>query len=479
YSSVVASTLTVGFGGSVGLEGPTVATGTAWGSWLAKMFRLNYKNTILILASACAGAMAAIFKAPIAAIVFAVEVIMIDLTVFSLVPLLLSSATAVVISYFFLGQDVLYPFEVKELFVLGDLPYYVALGIITGFVSVYFIKIYLYFSDLFEKLKNSRNRLLIGGLSLGTLIFFFPSLYGEGYEGINSCLAGNLDFLFNNSLFYGLRDQMWAVFLLLALVIIFKIMATSITFGSGGVGGIFAPTLFMGANTGMLFSMFVNLSGIRQINTNNFALIGMAGLIAGVLHAPLTGIFLIADISGGYKMFVPLMVTATFAYIIVRTFTPYSVYHYQLAQRKELLTHNKDANVLQMLKVRNLIETDFEKLSPDATLRDLTEAISRNHRNLFPVVDEDGKMAGMLKMDDVRQMIFHHDLYDKVKIKDIMYMPESYIDVNDSMEVVTNKFESSGRYNLAVLEDGKYLGFISRARVFTNYRKQIIDVSHV
>jgi len=479
YSSVIASSLTVGFGGSVGLEGPTVATGTAWGSWLAKMFHLNYKNTILLLASACAGAMAAIFKAPIAAIVFAVEVIMIDLTVFSLVPLLLSSATAVVVSYFFLGQDVLYPFEVKELFVLGDLPYYVALGIITGFVSVYFIKVYLYFSDLFEKLNNARNRLLVGGLSLGTLIFFFPSLYGEGYEGINSCLAGNLDFLFNNSLFYGLKDQMWAVFMLLTLVILFKIMATSITFGSGGVGGIFAPTLFMGANTGMLFSMLINLSGVRQINTNNFALIGMAGLIAGVLHAPLTGIFLIADISGGYKLFVPLMVTATFAYIIVRTFTPYSVYHYQLAQRKELLTHNKDANVLQMLEVRKLIETDFEKLSPDATLRDLTEAISRNHRNLFPVVDKDGKMLGMLKMDDVRQMIFHHELYDKVKIKDIMYMPEHYIDVNDSMEEVTNKFETSGRYNLAVLHDGKYVGFISRARVFTNYRKRIIDVSHV
>lgn len=479
YSSVVASSLTVGFGGSVGLEGPTVATGTAWGSWLAKMFHLNYKNTILLLASACAGAMAAIFKAPIAAIVFAVEVIMIDLTVFSLVPLLLSSATAVVVSYFFLGQDVLYPFEVKELFVLGDLPYYVVLGIITGFVSVYFIKVYLYFSDLFEKLNNARNRLLVGGLSLGTLIFFFPSLYGEGYEGINSCLAGNLDFLFNNSLFYGLKDQMWAVFMLLTLVILFKIMATSITFGSGGVGGIFAPTLFMGANTGMLFSMLINLSGVRQINTNNFALIGMAGLIAGVLHAPLTGIFLIADISGGYKLFVPLMVTATFAYIIVRTFTPYSVYHYQLAQRKELLTHDKDANVLQMLEVRKLIETDFEKLSPDATLRDLTEAISRNHRNLFPVVDKDGKMLGMLKMDDVRQMIFHHELYDKVKIKDIMYMPEHYIDVNDSMEEVTDKFETSGRYNLAVLDDGKYVGFISRARVFTNYRKRIIDVSHV
>jgi CIC family chloride channel protein len=332
---------------------------------------------------------------------------------------------------------------------------------------------------MFDHIKKRRNRLLLGGTSLGILIFFFPSLYGEGYEGINSCLTGNLDFLFNNSLFYVLKDQIWAVFMLLALVIIFKIMATSITFGSGGVGGIFAPTLFMGVNTGMLFAMIVNLLGIRQINTNNFALIGMAGLIAGVLHAPLTGIFLIADISGGYKLFVPLMITATFAYIIVRTFTPYSVYHFQLARRKELLTHDKDANVLQLLEVRKLIESDFEKLSPSATLRDLTEAISRNHRNLFPVIDEEGKMVGMLKMDDVRNMIFHHELYDKVKIKDIMYMPENYIDINDSMDAVAKKFEKSGSYNLVVLDDGKYLGFISRARVFTNYRKQIIDVSHV
>ena len=479
YSSVVTSTLTVGFGGSVGLEGPAIATGTAWGSWLANFFHLSYKNTILILASACAGAMAAIFKAPIAAIVFAVEVIMIDLTVFSLVPLLLSSATGVVTSYLFLGQDVLYPFEVKEMFVLSDLPYYVALGIIAGFVSVYFIKTFLALSNKFEKMKRRRTRLLVGGISLGTLIFIFPSLYGEGYESINACLAGNLDFLFNNSLFYGLKDEIWATLVLLALVTLFKIIAMSLTFGGGGVGGIFAPTLFMGANTGMFFSMLVNISGIRHINTNNFALIGMAGLIAGVLHAPLTGIFLIADLTGGYKMFVPLMVTATFAYIIVRTFTPYSVYHYQLARRKELLTHDKDANVMQMLEVRKLIETDFEVLSPDATLRDLTVAISRNHRNLFPVVDSEGKMVGMLKMDDIRSMIFNHDLYDKVKIKEIMYMPEYQINPNDSMEVVANKFEASGRYNLAVIEDGKYLGFISRARVFTKYRKQILDVSHV
>jgi len=479
YSSVITSSLTVGFGGSVGLEGPTVATGTAWGSWLAKVFRLNYKNTILMLASACAGAMAAIFKAPIAAIVFAVEVIMIDLTVFSLVPLLLSSATAVVTSYFFLGQDVLYPFKVVQSFVLADLPYYILLGILTGFVSVYYTKMYLFFNDIFEKIKSKRMRLLVGGGGLGILIFLFPSLYGEGYEAINECLAGNLDYLFHESLFYSLQDELWAAMILLAAVILLKIVATSLTFGAGGVGGIFAPTLFMGVNTGMLFAQLINRLGFREINPNNFALIGMAGLIAGVLHAPLTGIFLIADISGGYQLFVPLMVTATFSYLIVRAFTPNSVYHIQLAQRKELLTHDKDANVLHMMDVREMIETDFEVLPPEATLRDLTKAISRAHRDLFPVVDKDGKMIGMVKMDDIRGMIFDHELYDKVKISELMYMPEYYIDPNDSMEIVANKFETSGRYNLAVIENGKYLGFISRARVFTRYRKEIISVSHV
>jgi CIC family chloride channel protein len=479
FSSVVASSLTVGFGGSVGLEGPTVATGTAWGSWLAKFFRLSYKNTILMLACACAGAMAAIFKAPIAAIVFAVEVIMIDLTVFSLVPLLLASATAVVTSYFFLGQNVLYPFEVHQAFELADLPYYILLGILAGFVSVYFTKMYVLIGGWFDKMKKQVSKVIIGGAGLGALIFFFPSLYGEGYEAINECLAGNVGYLFNNSLFYDLREEMWAALVLIAAVILLKIVATTFTFGAGGIGGIFAPTLFMGVNTGMLFAQLMNLTGIRLLNTNNFALIGMAGLIAGVLHAPLTGIFLIADISGGYKLFVPLMVTATFAYIVVRAFTPNSVYHYQLARRKELLTHDKDANVLQMLEVKKLIETDFEVLSPDATLRDLTVAISHNHRNLFPVVDKNGIMVGMVKMDDVRDIIFNHELYDKVKISELMYMPTDHIGPNDNMETVALKFESSGRYNLAVIENGKYIGFISRARVFTTYRKQIIDVSHV
>jgi CIC family chloride channel protein len=478
YSSVITSAFTVGFGGSVGLEGPTVATGAAYGSWLSRTLHLSHKNTILMLACASAGAMAAIFKAPIAAIVFAVEVIMIDLTVFSLVPLLLASSSAVLTSYFFMGQDVLYPFEVHTSFELSDLPYYILLGIFAGLVSAYFTKMYLNIEKIFEAVKSKTARLAIGGLVLGVLIFFFPSLYGEGYESINSCLEGDLAYLFNNSIFYNLNDQFWVVPVLLAAVMLLKIIATAVTFGSGGVGGIFAPTLFMGANAGMLFAQLANTLGFKQLHVNNFALIGMSGLIAGVLHAPLTGIFLIADISGGYKLFVPLMITATFAYLTVRAFTANSVYHIQLAKRKELMTHDKDLYVIRMMEVKKLLETDFEILRPDSTLGDLTKAISRAHRNLFPIVDEEGYLKGMVKMDDVRHLIFRQELYDKLHVSHLMYLPEHFISTEDSMEQVIEKFESSGRYNLAVIDKGKYIGFISRARVFSNYRKTMAHFSH-
>ena len=478
FSSIVTSALTVGFGGSVGLEGPTVATGASYGSWLSKVFRLSYRNTILMLGCACAAAMAAIFKAPIAAIVFAIEVIMIDLTTFSLVPLLLASSSAVVTSYFFMGQDVLYPFEVHSNFEIEDLPFYILLGVFAGLISAYFAKMYMYIERVFDNFKNSATKLIVGGLGLGVLVFFFPALFGEGYESINSCLEGDIDYLFNNSVFFGLQDEMWVVLVLLLAIILFKIVATAFTFGAGGIGGIFAPTLFMGVNAGMLFAYVVNLTGLRQLNTQNFALIGMSGLIAGVLHAPLTGIFLIADISGGYKLFVPLMITATFAYLTVKLFTPNSVYHFQLARRKELMTHDKDKNVLQMMEVSKLLETDFEILHPDSTLGDLTKAISIAHRNLFPIVDDEGFLKGMVKMDDVRHLIFQHELYDKVHVSHLMYHPEHFISTEDSMEIVVEKFENSGRYNLAVIDNGKYVGFISRAKVFSFYRKTVRHFSH-
>lgn len=478
FSSILTSSLTVGFGGSVGLEGPTVATGAAYGSMISRLFRLDYKHTILLLACACAAAMAAIFKAPVAAIVFAVEVIMIDLTTFSLVPLLLASMSAVMTSFFFMGQDVLYPFEVNTTFELGELPFYILLGILGGLVSAYFTKTYIFFGNFFEKITSVWKRFLLGSLSLGLLVFLFPSLFGEGYEAINACLSGDMEYVFNNSIFYHFKDSVTVLLILLTAIILLKIIATSLTFGSGGVGGIFAPTLFMGVNTGMLFAKLINLTGMRELNSNNFALIGMAGLIAGVLHAPLTGIFLIADISGGYSLFVPLMITATFAYVTTLIFTGNSVYHYQLAQRKELMTHDKDKNVLQMMEVNKLIEKDFEILHPESTLRDLTVAISHGHRDLFPIVDEQGYLKGMLKMDDVRHLIFRQELYDKVYLSHLMYMPEHFISTNDTMEIVAEKFETSGRYNIAVIDNGKYLGFISRARVFSIYRKNVRHFSH-
>ncbi|MDA3880291.1 MAG: chloride channel protein [Prolixibacteraceae bacterium] len=478
FSSIITSALTVGFGGSVGLEGPTVATGAAIGSQLSRFFRLEYKYVVLMLACACSGAMAAIFKAPIAAIVFAVEVIMIDLTTFSLIPLLLASASAVLTSYLFLGMDVLYPFEVQSTFILNDIPFYVVLGILAGIVSVYFIKMYMAIEKIFSKMKKATVRLLVGGLTIGTLIFVFPSLYGEGYEAINSGLAGDVSYLFENPLFEPFNDNLYLILGLLFLVIIFKVIATSATFGAGGVGGIFAPTLFTGVNTGLFFALFTkNILGFN-LNVSNFALIGMAGLIAGVLHAPLTGIFLIADISGGYKLFVPLMITATFSYITVKAFTKNSVYTFQLALRKQLVTHHKDKHVLSIMNVPDLIEKDFVILNSNDTIRNLVDAISVSHRNLFPITDHEGIMVGMLKMDDVRHLIFKQETYDKIKLKEIMYMPEHWISPHDSMEEVVKKFEDSGRYNLAVIDNGKYVGFISRAKVFSNYRKFVKDFSH-
>lgn len=478
YSSIITSAFTVGFGGSVGLEGPTVSTGAAIGSQLGKFFRLEYKYIILLLGCACAGSMAAIFKAPIAAIIFAVEVIMIDLTTFSLIPLLLASSAAVLTSYFFLGMNVLYPFEVQSTFELYELPFYIVLGVLAGLVSTYFTKTYIHVGKLFSKVKSRYYRLIFGGVSLGAIIFFFPSLYGEGYEAINEGLAGKLDYLFDKSLFTTFEDNLAITFLLLALVVLFKVIATSATFGAGGVGGIFAPTLFTGVNTGLFFALIVtNVMGF-DLNVSNFALMGMGGLIAGVLHAPLTGIFLIADISGGYKLFVPLMIVSTFSYLTVRAFTKNSVYTIQLAQRKQLVTHHRDKHVLSIMNVPDLVETDFIILSSNDKLRQLVNAISVSHRNLFPVVDDEGFMVGMLKMDDVRHIIFKQDIYDKISVKELMYMPEHFVSPRDSMDEVVKIFENSGRYNLAVIKDGKYVGFISRAKVFSAYRKHVEHFSH-
>lgn len=476
FSSIIASAFTVGFGGSVGLEGPTVATGAAIGSNIGRLLRLNYRQIILLLGCASAGAMSAIFKAPIAAIVFALEVIMLNLSMSSLVPLLISSATAALTSYFFLGQNVLYTFELTHTFQMNNIPFYLGLGVFCGLVSVYFTRMYMFITGLFEKMKSWYYKLLTGGIILGILIFFVPSLYGEGYQAINNCLNGDFSYLFDYSLYYEQRDSILAMFIILIVIILFKVVATSVTFGSGGVGGIFAPTLFVGANTGLFFGKICNQLGF-DIPESNFALVGMAGLLAGVIHAPLTAIFLIAEVTGGYGLFMPLMITATVSYATIKIFETNSVYTIQLAKRGELMTHDRDKAALSLMTVNKLIERNFITIGPDANLGDLVNVISKSERNIFPVVDEDGSFLGVVWVNDIRHIVFKTELYDSTFVRDLMFMPTPSVSPDESMEKVAQKFQTSTHYNLPVIKDGKYVGFVSRANVFSTYRSIIRDFS--
>ena len=470
FSSIIAGTITVGFGGSVGLEAPTVATGAAIGSNIGRLFHLNYKQIILLIGVATAAAIAAIFKSPIAAIVFALEVLMLDLTMASALPLLVASVTAVISSYFFLGQAVLYPFEIRETFLLKNTIFYIALGIISGVISVYFTKVHIFIERLFVKVKHWYVKLLIGGSILGVLIFLFPSLYGEGYDSINASLQGDINFLYDKSIFYSLKDNMGVIFLLFLMIILFKVVASSVTFGAGGIGGIFAPTLFIGSIAGLFFAKLVNYFGLGILPEGNFALVGMAGLIAGVLHGPLFAIFLIAEITGGYHLIVPLMITATISYGTIKIFISHSVYTHELARKGQLFTHHKDKAVLSLMRVDKLIERDFKSIGREGTLGDLVKIIVTSQRNIFPVVDGDHNFSGIIRLDDIRHIMFKSELYDEVKVSTLMIVPEYTIDPDESMEEVAKKFQESGKFNLAVIKDGKYYGFISRAKVFSKYR---------
>jgi len=470
FSSIVTSAFTVGFGGSVGLEGPTVATGAAIGSNLGQLLRLNYKQIILLLGCACAGAMAAIFKAPVAAIVFALEVIMLNLSMASIVPLLLASSSATLTSYLFLGREVIYPVDKVDTFILSDTPSFILLGVLCGLLSVYFKRVYVFVEKRFDTIENGTIRLLIGGSMLGILIFFFPALYGEGYYEINMCIAGNSEYIYSNSLLKGWQGSFTiTVFIFLSLIFL-KVVATALTFGAGGIGGIFAPTLFTGATLGLFVAYLFSYFGIN-VSATNLVLLGMGGMIAGVLLAPLTAIFLIADLTSGYGLFLPLMLTASASYLSVRLFESTSVYTHQLARRKQLLTHHKDKAMLSMLDLKSLIETDFGTVHPDASLLDLIDVIKNTSRNIYAVVDEDGILHGIVKLDDVRKDMFDPRRYQKIFVRNIMYMPEYFVSPNEEMEEVVKKISKSGRYNFPVLDEGRYLGFVSRAKIFSAYRK--------
>ncbi|AUC86038.1 chloride channel protein [Polaribacter sp. ALD11] len=479
-ASVLTAPLTVGFGGSVGLEGPTVATGAAISSNVARLFHLNQATRSLLIGCAAAGALSSIFKAPIAAIIFAIEVFSLDLTIASMLPLLLASLSAIITSYFFFGSDVLLPFKIEDAFKITDVPFFIILGVIGGLVSIYFTEVYDRIQNFFDKIASPIKRLLIGGIGLGVLVYFIPPLYGEGFEVINSLLAGNPEEALQNNFMNLDLTNVWVVILLLFGLVFFKIIASALTFGAGGVGGIFAPTLFMGSVMGNCVAKIINTTGISNVSESNFTLVGMAGLMAGVLHAPLTAIFLIAELTGGYELFIPLMLTAAIAYSIAKYVHPYSVYAMELGRKGELITHDKDHAVLTLMDIDAVIENNFVSIYPDMSLEDMIKkAIVKSNRNIFPVISEkDKKLIGIILLDDLRPIMFDQTLYKTVFARDVMQNPPEIIQVDkDKMTEIMKKFKDSNAWNLPVVKDGKYVGFISKSKLLTAYRNKLIEVT--
>lgn len=482
YSSVVASAITIGFGGSVGAEAPIVLTGSAIGSNLGRVFRIENRKLMLLVGCGAAGAIAGIFKAPIAGLVFTIEVLMVDLTMSSLLPLMVSCITAATVSYIFTGTEAMFEFNMDSPFAMERIPHVILLGILCGLVSLYFTRTMNRCENMFRYFSNQPYvKLLIGGIMLSVLIFLFPPLYGEGYDTITLLLNGTTpeewDTLMNNSLFYGFGD---ILLLYLILIVLFKVFASSATNGGGGCGGIFAPSLFLGCITGFVWARLSNifaLGGI-EVSEKNFALLGMAGLMSGVMHAPLMGIFLIAELTGGYDLFLPLMITSLSAYLTIVVFEPHSIYSMRLAKKGELLTHHKDKAVLTLMRIDSVVEKNFEPVRPDMDLGELVGVISRAKRNLFPVVNDGGVLIGIVQMDDIRNIMFRQELYRRFTVDRLMTTAPCRISVNDPMEVVMKKFDDTGAWNLPVDDtEGKYLGFVSKSKVFATYRQVLVDFS--
>ncbi|MEP3838368.1 MAG: chloride channel protein [Algibacter sp.] len=478
YAALITAPLTAGFGGSVGLQGPAVSVGSALGSNAAQLFRMNTKTRMLLIGCAAAGAMASMFKAPIAAIIFAIEIFSLDIAFASLVPLLLASVSAVVTSYMFLGTDVLLRFQLTDKFEINDIAFYVLLAVVTGLASVYFSKVFFAITNFFKQFESRAVRLIIGGLAIGTILYFVPPLYGEGYGIMNNLLKGDHLAAIGTTPFDLDLTNIWIVIALLLGIGIFKAIAMTTTFGAGGVGGVFIPTLVMGNVLGNAFAKIINNIGLDfHVSESNFTLIGMTGLMAGVLHAPLTAIFLIAEITGGYELFVPLMIVSAISFVITKYYVSHSIYTLKLAQRGELITHDKDKNVLMVLDIDKVVETNFIVLKPEMKLGDiLKNAVAKSSRNHFPVVNDNYEFLGVIRLDDIRHMMFDTDLYDKVDAASLMHADAGIINYeSDNMNAIMDQFKSSGAWNLPVVKNGKYYGYISRSKLLTAYRQQLIN----
>ena len=480
WSSIIASSITIGFGGSVGAEAPIVLTGSAIGSNLGTLFKMENRTLMLLVGCGAAGAVAGIFKAPIAGVVFTLEVLMIDLTMSSLLPLLISSVTAATVSYVLTGQEAMFQFHMDQPFELQRIPYVILLGAFCGLVSLYFTRAMNWLEGIFGKLATPLKKLALGGVMLSVLIFLFPPLYGEGYDTIELLLNGTSnaewDTVMNNSLFYG-HSSLLGLYLM--LIILFKVFASSATNGGGGCGGIFAPSLYLGCIAGFVFSHFSNEFDVTPfLPEKNFALMGMAGVMSGVMHAPLTGVFLIAELTGGYDLFLPLMIVSVSAYLTIIVFEPHSIYSMRLAKKGELLTHHKDKAVLTLMKMENVVETDFSVVHPEMDLGELVKVISTSHRNVFPVTDKEGVLLGIVLLDDIRNIMFRQELYHRFTVEKLMTATPARLNHEDSMEQVMQTFDETGAWNLPVVDaDGKYLGFVSKSKIFNAYRHVLVTFS--
>ena len=480
WSSTIASAITIGFGGSVGAEAPIVLTGSAIGSNLGSLFKMEQRTLMLLVGCGAAGAISGIFKAPIAGLVFTIEVLMIDLTMSSLLPLLITSVTAATVSYVVTGQEAMFKFHMDQPFLLERIPYVILLGIFCGLVSLYFTRAMNVVENFYARFKGVYSKLVLGGVMLSILIFLFPPLYGEGYDTIELLLNGisnmEWDIVMNNSLFYGYSNLL-LVYLL--LIVLFKVFASAATNGGGGCGGIFAPSLFLGCIAGFVFSHFSNELGIFPgLPEKNFALMGMAGVMSGVMHAPLTGVFLIAELTGGYDLFLPLMIVAVSSYLTIIVFEPHSIYSMRLAKKGELLTHHKDKAVLTLMKMENVVEKDFVTVHPEMDLGELVKAISTSHRNVFPVTDKNGVLLGIVLLDDIRNIMFRQELYHRFTVNKLMTSVPARLFDTDSMEQVMKTFDDTKAWNLPVVDrDGRYLGFVSKSKIFNSYRQVLVHFS--
>ena len=479
WSSMIASSVTIGFGGSVGAEAPIVYTGAAIGSNVARYMGLSYKNMTILLGCGAAGAVAGIFKAPLAGVLFTLEILLFNISMSSILPLLLSTISATVISYVFLGDKP--PFECTITpFAMSNIPFYLILGLFCSMCSVYFTRMTLWLEDKIKSIKRPMVRWGVSASCLGLLIFLFPPLFGEGYGYLHELLnGGTIDMEGQTVLAFFLR-RAWLVPVFFLMVLLLKVFSMSFTNAGGGVGGTFGPTLFIGAIAGFVVSRTINLIAVPGfVPEQNFVLVGMAGLMAGVMQAPMTAIFLIADMTGGYDLLIPLIITSTISYAVTRAIEPYSIYTKRIAKKGELLTHDSDQAVLTLLKTSELIESDFMTIRIDATLRDLVDKVSQSKRNIFPVVDSRNHFQGYVSLEDIRRDMFKYEKYDSLHVYNFMKSAPAYVYVDEKMDSVMRKFEQTEAWNLPVVDrDRTYIGFVSKSKIFSAYREQLKQVSH-